>query len=309
MSFKFELLVEACLLVKDVIIVLVLGIPIIFQRLFNALFPNEFKNVTGQLVLITGGGGGLGREMALNLASHGCNIVIVDVNLKAAKETCEELRGKNVSAYAYQVDVSSYDEVQVLIDTVYREIGPVDILINNAGLIQFTFLNDTTVENVHRLIDVNVKGYIWTTKVVLEKMMDRKRGHIVAISSLSGVHAFPWAVVYSTSKFAVNGFMAAVAEQLRLQGYADQIQTTCVCPYYIATRKDIVDFLQKPRFELLTTKYTARTTVEGILRNESFVSVPPLMDFGLKISQFFPLKVQQLVRDHIMREYELHSAL
>lgn len=105
----------------------------------------------------------MGREMALKLAKQGCNIVIVDVNLKAAEQTCEELREKNVSAYAYKVDVSSYDEVQTLIDTVYREIGPIDILINNAGLIQFTFLNDTTVENVHRLIDVNVKGYIWVS--------------------------------------------------------------------------------------------------------------------------------------------------
>lgn len=308
MGFQSQV-VEVLLFVKDLIIVLVIGIPILFRRFFDLLFPSELKDVAGQLALITGGGGGLGREMALRLARRGCNIVIVDVNLKAAEQTCDEIRGKNVSAYAFRVDVSSYDEVQDFIDTVYRDIGPIDILINNAGLIQFTFLNDTSVENVNRLIDVNVKGYIWTTKVVLEKMMHRKRGHIVAISSLSGVHAFPWAVVYSTSKFAVNGFMAALTEQLRLQGYADQIQTTCVCPYYTATRKDIVSFLQKPRFELLTTEYTARTAVNGILRNESTVSVPPLMDFGLKFTNLFPLKVQQLIRDCLMREYELHSTL
>lgn len=306
----FDLIVEVVLFTVDVIRVFVLGMPTLFQRAFRMVFPNELKNVAGQLVLITGGAGGLGREMALELADRGCNIIIVDVNLKLAEQTCEELkREKNVSAYAYKVDVSSFDEVQSLMDTVYRKIGPIDILINNAGLIHFTFLQDSTVEDIHRLIDVNVKGYIWTTKVVLEKMMERKRGHIVAISSLSGVHAFPWAVVYSTSKFAVNGFMAAVTEQLRLQGYGDQIQTTCVCPYYIATRKDIVEFLQKPRFKLLSTTYTARTAVEGILRNESFVSVPPMFDLGLKIMHLFPLKVQQLVRDIIMKEYELHSSL
>ncbi|XP_029724798.2 17-beta-hydroxysteroid dehydrogenase 13 [Aedes albopictus] len=305
----FDLIVEVALFVIDVVRVFLIGVPILFQRTFRMVFPNELKNVTGQLVLITGGAGGLGREMAIKLANQGCNIIIVDVNLKLAEQTCEELRGKNVSTYAFRADVSSYDEVRALMDTVYREIGPIDILINNAGLIHFTFLQDSTVEDIHRLIDVNVKGYIWTTKVVLDRMMERKRGHIVAISSLSGVHAFPWAVVYSTSKFAVNGFMAAMTEQLRLQGFADQIQTTCVCPYYIATRKDIVEFLQKPRFKLLSTKYTAKIAVEGILRNESFVCVPPLFDLGLRIMQLFPLKVQQLVRDLIMREYELHAAL
>lgn len=104
--------------------------------------------------------------MALELADRGCNIIIVDVNLKLAEQTCEELkREKNVSAYAYKVDVSSYDEVQSLMDTVYRKIGPIDILINNAGLIHFTFLQDSTVEDIHRLIDVNVKGYIWVSQL------------------------------------------------------------------------------------------------------------------------------------------------
>ncbi|XP_062546166.1 17-beta-hydroxysteroid dehydrogenase 13-like isoform X1 [Armigeres subalbatus] len=303
------LVVEVVLLVVDIIKVTAMGQPILFQSFFRLVWPKQPKNVTGQLVMITGGAGGLGRELALRFANQGCNIVIVDVNLKSAEQTCQEVRRKNVSAYAYKVDVSSYDDVQKLMDTIYREVAPIDILINNAGLIHFKFLQNSTVEDINQSIDVNVKGYIWTTKILLEKMKERKRGHIVAISSLSGVHAFPWAVVYSATKFAVNGFMQAITEQLRLEGYADQIHTTCVCPYYIATRKDIVDFLQKPRFKLLSTQYTARNAVEAILRNESFVSVPPMFDLGIKIMYLFPLRIQQLVRDYVMKECELHSLL
>ncbi|XP_062546167.1 17-beta-hydroxysteroid dehydrogenase 13-like isoform X2 [Armigeres subalbatus] len=305
----YNLIVEVLLMMIDIIKVTAMSQTIFYGRLFRLVFPTRLKNVSGQLVVITGGAGGLGRELALRLASRGCNIVIVDVNLNSAEETCEELREKGISAYAYKVDVSSYDEVRALMDTIYRKIGPVDILINNAGLIHFKFLQDSTVENINQSIDVNLKGYIWTTKILLEKMKERKRGHIVAISSLSGVHAFPWAVVYSATKFAVNGFMQAITEQLRLEGYADQIHTTCVCPYYIATRKDIVDFLQKPRFKLLSTQYTARNAVEAILRNESFVSVPPMFDLGIKIMYLFPLRIQQLVRDYVMKECELHSLL
>lgn len=87
----------------------------------------------------------------------------MDVNLNSAEETCEELREKGISAYAYKVDVSSYDEVRALMDTIYRKIGPVDILINNAGLIHFKFLQDSTVENINQSIDVNLKGYIWVS--------------------------------------------------------------------------------------------------------------------------------------------------
>ncbi|XP_038112279.1 17-beta-hydroxysteroid dehydrogenase 13 isoform X1 [Culex quinquefasciatus] len=306
-SSVVQIVTQILVVILDFLRVLFFSVPILFKAFLNLLIPRKSKNVSGQLALITGGANGLGREIALQLAKRGCNIVIVDVDLKSAENTCADLREKGVKAYCYRVDVSSFEQVKSLATTVYQDIGPVDILVNNAGLIHFTFLQDSTEQDVNRLIDVNVKSYIWTTKVFLEKMMDRKRGHIVAISSMSGMYAFPWAVVYSTSKYAVNGFMAAVTEQLRLQGFSDKIQTTCVCPYYIATRKDIVEFLKKPRFKLLTTEHTARVIAKGILRNEVTIAIPPFFDLGVKIMQLFPVKVQQLVRDYIIREYELNS--
>ncbi|XP_055643803.1 estradiol 17-beta-dehydrogenase 11-like [Toxorhynchites rutilus septentrionalis] len=291
----------------DLTTVIVLGLPILFREIFSLIFPRTPKEVSGQLALITGGGNGLGREIALQLAGKGCNVIVVDVDLKSAEDTCVVLRKLNVKAHAYRVDVSSYEEVQSLATAVYKDFGPVDLLINNAGLIQFKFLEGNTTEDVHRMIDVNVKSHIWTTKVFLERMIERKRGHIVGISSMSGMFAFPWAVVYSTSKFAVNGFMAAMREQLRLQGHSEYIRTTTVCPYYIATRKDIVDFLQKPRFQLLTTEHAARVITKGILRNETMIALPRFFDLGVKFMQLFPVKVQQLVRDYMIREYELNQ--
>ncbi|XP_039429781.1 17-beta-hydroxysteroid dehydrogenase 13 [Culex pipiens pallens] len=306
-SSVVQIVTQIFIVILDFLRVLFFSVPILFKAFLNLLIPRKSKNVSGQLALITGGANGLGREIALQLAKRGCNIVIVDVDLKSAENTCADLREKGVKAYCYRVDVSSFEQVKSLATIVYQDIGPVDILVNNAGLIHFTFLQDSSEQDVNRLIDVNVKSYIWTTKVFLEKMMDRKWGHIVAISSMSGMYAFPWAVVYSTSKYAVNGFMAAVTEQLRLQGFSDKIQTTCVCPYYIATRKDIVEFLKKPRFKLLTTEHTARVIAKGILRNEVTIAIPPFFDLGVKIMQLFPVKVQQLVRDYIIREYELNS--
>uniref|UniRef100_A0A1Q3FMU7 Short-chain dehydrogenase/reductase 3 n=1 Tax=Culex tarsalis TaxID=7177 RepID=A0A1Q3FMU7_CULTA len=298
---------EVLLIVLDFFKVVLLALPVIFVEIFRTFFPPKQKNVHGQTVLITGGGNGLGKALALEFATRGCTVIVVDIDLAAAEQTCTELKRKQVAAYAYQVDVSSYEQVEAMAIDVQKTVGPVDILVNNAGLVHFNFLEDTSTEIANRMIDINVKSHIWTTKVFLEKMMERKQGHIVAISSMSGMYAFPWAVVYSTSKYAVNGFMAAVTEQLRLQGFSDKIQTTCVCPYYIATRKDIVEFLKKPRFKLLTTEHTARVIAKGILRNEVTVAIPPFFDLGVKIMQLFPVKVQQLVRDYIIREYELNS--
>ncbi|XP_058451312.1 17-beta-hydroxysteroid dehydrogenase 13-like [Malaya genurostris] len=291
----------------DIVKVIWYGLPILVIHIFRKFVPSKLKEVSGQTVLITGGGNGLGRALALDFASRGCNVIVVDIDLAAAERTCAELKRKRVAAYAYRVDVSSYEQVEALSDNVHKNVGPVDILVNNAGLVYFDFLHNTSVSMANRTIDINIKSHVWTTKVFLEKMMERKRGHIVGISSMSGMYAFPWAVVYSTSKYAVNGFMAAITEQLRLQGYGDQIQTTCVCPYYIATRNDIVDFLKKPRFKLLTTERTARVIVEGILRNEVILAIPPFFDLGVRIMQLFPVKIQQLVRDYIIREYELNS--
>uniref|UniRef100_A0A8D8BAH4 Short-chain dehydrogenase/reductase 3 n=2 Tax=Culex pipiens TaxID=7175 RepID=A0A8D8BAH4_CULPI len=302
-----DVIQEVLLIVLDLIKVVLLALPLIFGAIFRTFFPRKLKDVHGQTVLITGGGNGLGRALALEFATRGCTVIVVDIDRAAAEQTCTELRRKQVAAYAYRVDVSSYEQVEAMAFDVQKTIGPVDILVNNAGLVHFNFLEDTSTDIANRVIDINVKSHIWTTKVFLEKMMDRKRGHIVAISSMSGMYAFPWAVVYSTSKYAVNGFMAAVTEQLRLQGFSDKIQTTCVCPYYIATRKDIVEFLKKPRFKLLTTEHTARVIAKGILRNEVTIAIPPFFDLGVKIMQLFPVKVQQLVRDYIIREYELNS--
>ncbi|XP_029725013.2 17-beta-hydroxysteroid dehydrogenase 13 isoform X1 [Aedes albopictus] len=304
-----NVIAEVLCMVFDLVKVLSISIPLLILSVVKILVPSKLKNVRGQTVLITGAGNGLGKAMALEFANRGSNVVIVDVDLEAAERTCAELRReRSVAAYAFRVDVSSYEQVEALVDNVYKNVGPVDVLINNAGVVGFNFLQDADEANINRMIDVNVKSVIWMTKHFLKRMIERKRGHIVSISSLAGIHPLPWATVYSTSKHAVNGFMGALTEQLRLQGHAGEIRTSCVNPYYISTRKDITDFLKKPRFGILTTEYTAKCIVEGVLRNEATITVPRFFGLGVKFMQLFPTRVQQVIRDYILREYELNSA-
>ena len=99
--------------------------------------------------------------MAHELAREGCKIVIVDIDLNAALKTCAELKEKEVECKAYKADISSYEEVEKLSNDIENDFGQVDILINNAGLVLFGFLQDSKVQDLNRLIRVNVDSHVW----------------------------------------------------------------------------------------------------------------------------------------------------
>ncbi|XP_058122635.1 17-beta-hydroxysteroid dehydrogenase 13-like [Anopheles ziemanni] len=306
-----EPLLAVLLIVVDLVKVVALGLPRLASEIYSIFVPHAKKDVRGQLVLITGGGNGLGRAIAHRLAARGARLVLVDIDLAAAERVCEELKEQHgVSAWAYRVDVSRYEDCRQLAEHIERDgCGPVDILVNNAGLILFGFINECSVERAATVVDVNVKSHIWMTKVFLDGMIERKRGHIVGVSSMSGMYAFPWGGIYSATKFAVCGLMASLSEQLRIQGHSKYVKTTCVNPYYVATRKDVVEFLQKPRFSPLTVDQAGREIVAGILRDDVVVTVPRLFGVFTRFMLLFPVSVQELVRDYLIREYELNNNL
>ncbi|ETN61427.1 short-chain dehydrogenase [Anopheles darlingi] len=308
-----ETLFAVVLIAIDLVKVVGLALVPLLYEIYTIAVPRREKDVRGQLVLITGGGNGLGRAMAHLFAARGAHLVLVDIDLEAAERTCTELKresGGTTKAWAYRVDVSKYEECRELAVRMERDgCGPVDILINNAGIILFAFVGEASVERENAVMDVNLKSHVWMTRVFLDGMVKRKKGHIVGVSSMSGMYAFPWGVVYSATKFAVSGFMASLTEQLRIQGLSRYVRTTCVNPYYVTTRKEVVEFLQKPRFEALTVDKAAAEIVQGILRQDFVVTVPRLFGVFTRFMLLFPVRVQQFVRDYIMREHELNDKL
>lgn len=126
------------------------------------------KNIGGQLALVTGGGNGLGREIALRLAKEGCNIVIVDLDLRGAQNTAKEIEEKcKVTALAYKVDVSDYEAVERLKVDIEKSIGTVDILVNNAGILSFQYLKDLKPNEIQKIINVNLTANIWVSRLKL----------------------------------------------------------------------------------------------------------------------------------------------
>lgn len=132
--------------------------------IFRAIFGTKPKDVRGQLALVTGGGNGLGKEIAIELAKVGCNIAVVDLDIESAENLAQELFEKyNVQAKAFRADVAKFDEIAKLRNDIENSLGFVDILVNNAGVMPFVSLKEGTPDDIQRIIDVNLVSQFWVS--------------------------------------------------------------------------------------------------------------------------------------------------
>ncbi|XP_055696402.1 estradiol 17-beta-dehydrogenase 11-like [Lutzomyia longipalpis] len=290
--------------VKDVIIVLVVGIPMLFLKLLKNLLLSSEKNVAGQLALITGGANGIGREIALKLAEKKCNLAIADVDCEAGKETVKDCLALGVKAKFFEADVGDSDQVISLRKTIETEMGNVDILVNNAGLMPILSLREGTAPEIEKIVQTNFLSNIWTCRAFLKGMIERKKGHVVCIASASTIHPMPGATIYTGTKWGVAGLMAALEEELRGEGHGNYLKFTTVYPYFVSTRKDLMKSINL-RFPAITAQETAKVAVAAMLKNEKDVAVPTYLYFLSKFSKNFTAEVQQLIRDKIFRERDV----
>ncbi|WP_018178038.1 SDR family NAD(P)-dependent oxidoreductase [Jongsikchunia kroppenstedtii] len=158
----------------------------------------------GGVLAITGGGAGVGEGLARYAASIGMAVAICDVDLEAAQRVACELSASCARAIAHRVDVRDLAQVQEWADAVYAELGPVTLLINNAGIEQFGYLWDTPVDNWHRLLDINVTGVFNGVKAFVPRMAEAGApAHIWNLSSIGGVVTVARQAPYIISKHAV----------------------------------------------------------------------------------------------------------
>lgn len=143
--------------------VVVLSFPIYYKLLKDIFSPPRRKNIGGQLALVTGGANGLGREICLCLAKRGCNVAVIDLDLDNAEKTASNCRQFHIKAKGYRVDVSNYNEVRELRKQIEEDLGPVDILINNAGILAALSLREGAPEDIDRIIRVNLTAQFYVS--------------------------------------------------------------------------------------------------------------------------------------------------
>ena len=188
--------------------------------------------LAGQTAAITGAGRGIGRASAQALTREGVRVAIGDLDLDAARETAREL---GPTAVALSLDVTARDSFERFLDDAEAQLGPIDILINNAGIMQLGKFMDEDDATARRMIDINLHGVILGTKLGLVRMVARGRGHIVNISSQAGKFGAPGGATYSATKHAVVGLTEAVRGELRLMGMQDKVSVSYVMPFVVNT--------------------------------------------------------------------------
>ncbi|NXO01314.1 DHB11 dehydrogenase, partial [Rhinopomastus cyanomelas] len=263
------------------------------EALVKLFVPARRKSVSGELVLITGAGHGVGRGTALEFARRQSRLVLWDINKHGVEETAAECERLGATVQAFVVDCSKREEIYRAAEKVQKEIGDVSILVNNAGVITAADLLSTQDHQIERMFEVNILAHMWTTRAFLPTMMKNNYGHIVTVASAAGHFVTSYMVAYCSSKFAAVGFHKALTEELSTLG-KDGIKTTCVCPVFINT-----GFVKNPSTRLgkiLEIEEVVKALMEGIVTNQKMVFVPSNQRLALLFERLFPERALNVLK-------------
>lgn len=182
--------------------------------------------MTRRTALITGGAQGIGKGITTSLAQAGFAVVIADLNLETAKTTAQELTDQGLIASAVQMDVTDSDSVEQAVQQTEEEVGPIDVLVNNAGWDDFMPFLETTEDFWDKIVDLNFKGHLRTVKAVVPKMIERGYGRVINIGSDAGRVGSSLEAVYSGAKGGVIAFTKTLAREVATKG----VTANSVCP-------------------------------------------------------------------------------
>lgn len=225
----------------------------------------QVKSVSGRVIAITGGARGIGKATAAALIRRGARIAIGDLDLELAERTAAELGG---NAVAFELDVTDRGSFERYLDAAEKELGPIDVVINNAGIMSIGPLAEETDETARIMVEINLHGVILGTKLALERMMPRRSGHIVNIASQAGKAGLPGGATYCATKHAVVG----LSEAVRAEGRDYGIEVSCVMPAVVNT--ELASGLHETRVKNLEPEDVAEAVVEAIETNRFDVWVP-----------------------------------
>lgn len=189
------------------------------------------ESLKGKKALITGGGKGIGRALALALAQEGVDIALMGRSAGSLEEVAGELKGMGVKVAYATADVSDMNAVNTAVAHLTKEIGAIDILINNAGIAAFGGFMDLEPAQWEQIIQVNLMGVYYVTRAILPDMIARQTGDIINISSTAGQRGAPLTSAYSASKFGLLG----LTESLMLEVRKHNIRVSALTPSTIAT--------------------------------------------------------------------------
>jgi NAD(P)-dependent dehydrogenase (short-subunit alcohol dehydrogenase family) len=263
----------------------------------------ERRQLSGKVVAITGGARGIGKATAAALVRRGARVAIGDLEAELAERTAGELGGGTL---ALPLDVTDRASFQSFLDETERQLGALDVLVNNAGIMPVTPLVEESPGSVRRQIEINLIGVITGTQLAIERLRPRGEGTIVNIASQAGKAGIPGIATYSATKHAVVGLSEAVRAELRGTG----IDVACVMPTIVNT--ELTSGVGQKWVKAVEAEDVAEAIVEALEVPRFDVFVPKSNGALLKAGSLLPRGARELVAramgtDRLMTEVD-HGA-
>jgi short-subunit dehydrogenase len=239
------------------------------------------KKMKGKTVLITGGASGIGKIMARLFLERKANVIIWDMNSLKIDETILELESKG-TIVGFVVDVSNVHQIQDTAVKVKQEIGVVDVLINNAGIVAGKYFHEHTTVDILKTMEVNANAPMLIVKEFLNDMLLKNAGHICNIASSGGLISNPKMSVYAASKWSLIGWSDSLRLEMKL--LKKNIHITTIMPYYINT--GMFDGVQS-KIPILDPEATALSIIKAIAQKKRMVTIPGYMYRLTRVGQGF----------------------
>jgi NAD(P)-dependent dehydrogenase (short-subunit alcohol dehydrogenase family) len=245
------------------------------------------RSLNGQVVAITGGARGIGRATAAALLAQGARVGIGDIDAALVEQTASELGGGTTGL---PLDVTDRESFVSFLDEVERQLGPLDVLVNNAGIMPIgPFISETDAQ-AERMIAINIHGVILGSKLAIERFTPRGRGHIVQLASIAGKGGFPGVATYCASKHAVVGLTESLRAELRGTG----IEVHQVLP--IGVNTELYSGVSAARGLKTPEPEEVATTIVELLQTGKFeLFVPRSVGVLIRLQGLMPRRVADAI--------------
>jgi len=238
--------------------------------------------LAGKVAVVTGASSGIGWALAKALAAEGCKVGLVARRADPLRTLAAEIAAAGGTATVAVGDVGDSGSVAAAVAAVRAALGPIDLMVANAGVGRVTRLDPVNLADVENMIRVNLLGVVYAFAAVMPEMLARKAGHLVAVSSLAGYRGLPGESAYCASKAAVNVYLDGLRIHLRGTG----VRATTVCPGFVKTPMTAMNTFHMPG--LMDADAAARRIVRAVKAGRKVYNFPWRLHLMTKLSRWLP---------------------
>lgn len=259
-------------------------------------------------VVLTGATGGIGQAVAMQLAKQGAKLALVGTRQETLNQLCRQLQQYHADIISILSDVTTEQGQKQIVHDMHTRFGGIDVLINNAGITEFTEFSEQQPEMMERILKVNIVAPMQLTRRVLPEMLDRQAGQIVNIGSTFGSIAFAYFTSYSTSKFALRGFSEALRREVADSG----VNVTYVAPRSVKTSLNsntVNEMAEKVKMNMDHPALVAQKIVTAISKDKKDVYFGFPEALFVRLNSILPRLVDAALskQNQVMRKFAQHS--